>query len=101
MENNADKKLDNLFAAVRAEQPDTSTLEEHFETRLMARIAERRTNCTPWYMFAWRMIPAFAVIALLSAVCSFTFNPARSSDLYAAITVGQENRLNISYLSGE
>ena len=94
-----DKKLDRLFAAARAEQTDTSGLEAHFETRLMARIAERKTLGIPWYQLAWRMIPGFAVIVLISAACSFAFNPARSSDLFAGIT--SEDRLTISYLAGE
>lgn len=101
MADSADKKLDRLFAAARAEQADTSALEAHFETRLMARIAERKALNTPWYMLAWRMVPAFAVIALISAVCSAAFSPSRSGDLFASITNGYEDVVATSYLAGE
>ena len=98
---NADEKLDRLFAAARAEQPDTSSRELYFEIRLMARIAEQKNRSAPWYLLAWRMIPGFAVVTLITIACSITFNPARSSDLFAGITAGQEDRLTISYLAGE
>jgi hypothetical protein len=101
MGNNADRNLDRLFAMARAEKIDTTDLEECFETRLMALIAERRTASAPWYMFAWRMVPACSGIAFICAVCSFTFNPVRSSDMFAAITLGQEDRIATSDLLGE
>ncbi|MBT1073465.1 hypothetical protein [Pelotalea chapellei] len=100
MRNDGDQKLDALFATARREQPDTSALEAHFETRLMARLSERRTR-VPWQLMIWRMLPAFAVIALLILICSFTLNPARSSDLFAAITGGQEEQMARNYLLGE
>lgn len=101
MGDNADKKLDALFAAARAARADTADCEEYFETRLMARIAERKSRGVPWYALAWRMVPAFAVIVIITAVWSATVNPARSGDMFAAITAGQEDRLTISYLVGE
>lgn len=101
MRDDRDKKLDALFAMARREQPDTSALESHFETRLMARLTERKTGSIPWQQMIWRMVPAFAVIALLILVCSFTLNPARSSDLFAAITEGQEEQMARNYLLGE
>ena len=101
MDDNTDDRLDRLFAAVRSGRPDTAAVEAHFETRLMARIEERRVQGAAWYMLAWRMIPAFGVIAAISAICSVTFNPASSEDLFAAITTGQEEYLTNSYLTGE
>ena len=101
MSDDLDDRLERLLAAVRAGQPETWGVETHFETRLMARIGECRVQNTPWYMLVWRMIPLFAVIAAISAVCSMTFNPARSGDLFAAITAGQEEFLIRSYLTGE
>jgi hypothetical protein len=49
----------------------------------------------------WRMIPAFAVIAAISAVCSVTFNPSRSGDPFAGLTAGHEEYLAKSFLTGE
>lgn len=101
MSDNTDERLERLFAAARSARPDTSGLEEHFETRLMARIRERRAEPVPWYGLAWRMMPAFAVILAVIAVCTVSFNPARLQDPFAAITSGQEEQLAKSYLTGE
>lgn len=101
MDDNKDDRLERLFAAARSERPDTGEVEAHFETRLMARIGERRLRGAPWHMLTWRMIPAFAVIAAITAVCSLTFNPAGSGDLFAAITTGQDEYLINSYLTGD
>ena len=101
MGNSADDRLERIFAAARSGGPDTAPLEEHFETRLMARIAERNALNSPWYLLAWRMIPGFAVATLIAAACSMIFNPIRYSDLFAGITTGKEDRITISSLAGE
>jgi hypothetical protein len=101
MKLNADERLDRLFALAHSEKPDTSIRQEHFETRVMARLCERRQTTSPWYSLAWRMIPIFAVIAAISVVCSMTFTPSHSGDLFAAISSGQEEYLANSYLTGE
>jgi len=101
MSDDTDKRLEKLFAAARSARPDTSAREEHFETRLMARIQERRSEPVPWYGLAWRMMPAFAVIVAIIAVCTVSFNPGRFQDPFAAITAGQEEQLAMSYLTGE
>ncbi|HEX9080084.1 MAG TPA: hypothetical protein VF795_10875 [Desulfuromonadaceae bacterium] len=96
-----EEKLDRLFADARSRRPDTSARELNFETRLMARIRERREAVTPWYTLVWRMIPAFAVVATVIAVCTASFQPAGSYDLFAAITNGHEEYLAQSFLTGE
>lgn len=101
MTDSADNRLERLLAAARSGGIDTAPLEEHFETRLMARIVERKSARMPWYQLAWRMIPGFAVATLIAAACSVIFNPARSSDLFAGITIGQEDTITISSLVGE
>jgi hypothetical protein len=93
--------LDTLFAVVRKDSVDTSTMEEHFETRLMAKIAELRERPTAWFMSVWRMIPVFAVLTALIAVCSITFVETRPDDLFATITTGQEDLMARSFLPGE
>ena len=54
--------LDELFAAVRAEAPNTEGAEFAFETRLLARIREERSSS--WFSWAWRLSPYFAALAL-------------------------------------
>ena len=75
MSDNGDERLDRLFAAARNARVDTSALEEHFETRLMARLRERRREGIPWYALMWRMVPVFAVLVVLIAVYSASYRP--------------------------
>jgi len=100
MKNNADMRLEQLLAAARDERIDTGSAEEFFETRLLARIGELRE--TPfWYALVWKMVPMFAVLAAVVAISAVAFNPSRKSDVFAAITGGQEMTLAGNYLTGE
>jgi hypothetical protein len=101
MKDNMDEQLDRIFAAARAEQADTSASEEFFEARLMARIRVQNERAEPWYGAAWRLLPAFAAVAAMITVCTFTFTPSKSNDIFAAITIGQDENAGISYLTGE
>lgn len=102
MKEYTDESLDRLFAAGRSDAIDTSNLEEHFETRLMARIAERSERRSAWFQPVWRMIPVFAVLTVLIAVGSITFTETHpDDDLFASITSGQDDLMARSYLSGE
>jgi len=101
MKDKMDQRLDRLFAAARAEQADMSPADEFFESRLLARIKEQRESAVPWYAAAWRLLPAFAAVSAMITVCALTFNPAESSDIFAAISSGQDEIVAISYLAGE
>ncbi len=101
MKNRADERLDQLFAAARAERIDIDALEAHFETRLLARISELRSEPTPWYAFAWKMVPIFAVVAVIISATSFTLAPSHSSDVFAALSGDQDEVAASSYLIGE
>jgi peptidoglycan/LPS O-acetylase OafA/YrhL len=101
MKDNMDERLERLFAAARDERFDLSVDDGFFETRLMARIRERNGFAEPWYGAAWRLLPAFAAVAAMITVCTLTFSPSKSSDIFAAITIGQDEIAGLSYLSGE
>ena len=102
MRDNRDNRLDELFELARREAPDTSRQEDHFETRLMAMLAERRSGETsPWQRLVWRMVPAFAAIAAVLLICSLAMNPARSGDPFAAITGGYDDQVARNYLLGD
>jgi hypothetical protein len=68
MNNSSPNPLDALFALARENRPDTSRAEYGFETRLMARLRERRMPdpVSIWSVMTWRMAPFFAagVVAL-------------------------------------
>ncbi len=100
MEDKTNKRLEQLFSAARDAAPDTSAMEAHFETRVMARIREQREKTAPWFGLVWRMIPIFAVVAAIAAICNMSFNPDHSQDMFAAITNGQEDYAG-SFLTGE
>jgi hypothetical protein len=101
MSDNGDERLERFFAASRNARMDTSALEEHFETRLMARLRERRREGIPWYALMWRMVPVFTVLVVLIAVYSISYKPLSSGDLFAAISSGQEEYLAQNVLTGE
>jgi hypothetical protein len=101
MHDRRDEQLDRLFKAVRDEPVDTSALEEHFETRLLARISELRTPSLPWYAMAWRMVPAFALVAAAITICAYIYTPPAPHDLFAAISDDQEEVAGTSILTGE
>jgi len=100
MRDEREDRLERLFAAARSEPSDTEAV-EFFEGRLMARLRERREVRRPWYELAWRCVPAFALITVILAVCSITIGPSVPTDLFAAISNGQEEYLAKSYLAGE
>jgi hypothetical protein len=62
--------LDALFAAARQCRPDTSRAEFGFETRLMARLRERRQpdSLSLWSVVTWRMVPFFGACAVALAL---------------------------------
>lgn len=101
MNDRLDKRLDRLFEASRAEPVDTTAQEEHFETRLMARISELRTPSLPWYALAWRMVPAFALVAAAITIGALTYTPRGSNDMFAALSDEQEELYASSFLTGE
>lgn len=100
MKDTYDVRLDRLFTAARKDRVATNREEEFFETRLLARLREQRETA-PWYSQVWRMVPFFAVLALVIAICTVSFSPSRTSDMFAAITNSQESIYAGSYLAGE
>lgn len=100
MNHNEDENLDRLFAAARPFSPDTSEQENHFETRVMARILEQRSPRTMWLSWVWRFIPAFAVVVVILGAATLITETNRSPDILAAIVNGHEHQLITSYLTG-
>jgi hypothetical protein len=82
--------LDALFAAARAQRPDTSRAEHGFETRLMARLRERRQPdaASLWSVVTWRMAPFFAACVVALALWQANV-PTDSDD--AAVVSGLNN----------
>ncbi|HUK84155.1 MAG TPA: hypothetical protein VLZ12_16165 [Verrucomicrobiae bacterium] len=91
--------LDNLFRAARDATRDTTRAELGFETRLLARIRAERAQATPWFAFAWKLLPAFAAIVIALGVWNYA--AASAVDLPTAIVGNTDESALASYLTGE
>lgn len=103
MNDNTDEKLDRLFAAARSVSLDTSAREDFFETRVVARIREKRERRLPWFSWAWRLVPVFviAVIVLGSANLMLDRDGDGSADIFSAIASSHDEYQVVAYLEGE
>ncbi len=97
MKDDRDELLDRLFQAARGRKADTCVMEEHFETRLMARLAERREGRGAWSAWAWRLAPWFATVAILVGVAGYLFDPGRANDLSAMYNGTYEYQVSSLY----
>jgi hypothetical protein len=84
----AEDPLDRLFAAARADEPDTARLDLGFESRVLARIREERTGS--WFAWAMRMCPYFAALALAAGAWAYLNSDGlpESESLTAALREG-------------
>lgn len=98
MTDDSEKRLDALFAAARAQKPDTSRLEYGFETRLMARI-RCGEKPQPWYTYAWRLSPVFACIVLALGI--WTCCTPQDSDIQTIVTSTADESQILEYLTGK
>jgi len=89
-ENSKPDHLDALFATAREHRPDTSRAEYGFETRLLARLRERRQPdaVSLWSVVTWRMAPFFAVCVVALALWQAEVS-SESND--AAVAAGLNN----------
>jgi hypothetical protein len=101
MKTDSDDRLNSLFAAARGARPDTSAIEGHFETRLLARIRERREQGQAWFYWVLRLAPAFTVIAIVLGISNFAMNGTRYPDVFTAIAGDQAEYQMVSYLEDE
>ena len=100
MKDEKDLLLDQLFLTVRTMELDTGNIEEHFETRLMARLEEHRQGWALWSAWTWRLVPWFSIIVIIVAVGSVLMDPARSSDMFAVFTNGFDEYQATSLIAG-
>ncbi len=98
MNDNMDEKLDSLFAAARSVRADTSAGEEHFETRLMARLRERREGSQPWYFWTWRLAPVFMVIVIILGVSNMVIERDSSSDIFSVASNDHSEYQIVGYM---
>lgn len=100
MKDERDEFLDGLFRKARLMKPDADAMEEHFETRLMAVMEEKRRDQAVWSAWTWRLVPWLAIIVVIVGIGAFTVDPVQSSDLFAAFTGGDDDYQITSMLAG-
>lgn len=98
MRDDAERRLDSLFAAARAVRPDISAAEEFFETRMMARIRETRESLRPWFSWVWRLTPAFMSLVLVLAVYTMFMDESKSPDIFSAMENDHAEYQLINYI---
>ena len=100
MKDERDELLDNLFRTARTMKPDTAAVEEHFETRLMASIGERRNSQELWSFWIWRLVPVFSAMVIVLGIGSVFMDPGTSNDLSSLFINGYEEYLTTSLIAG-
>jgi hypothetical protein len=96
-----DDQLNELFKTARTAKPDTARVEFGFETRLLARLRAGKQTETPWFAFAWKLMPVFAAIVMALGVWNFAGIRSDPTDLNAAISADTDESPVASYLAGE
>jgi hypothetical protein len=100
MKDEKDELLDELFRKSRLMKPDTGSVEEHFETRLLAVMEEKRNDQAVWSAWSWRLVPWLAIFVVIVGIGSFTIDPVRSSDLFATFTSSDDDNQITNMLAG-
>ena len=100
MKDERDELLDDLFSKARLLQPDTAYVEEHFETRLMAVLEEKKNDRELWSAWAWRLLPWLTVIVIVIGIGNYTIDPGGSGDPFAAFTSGDDDYQVSSMIAG-
>lgn len=103
MNDNADNRLDALFAAARQNSTDTSRAEWGFETRVMARLREEGSPFASVVTWAWKLCPFFAALAVATALWSRTESARVETEeyLFAQVSNKAEEKVLFTYLTGE
>jgi hypothetical protein len=101
MKNEKDERLERIFARAREAAPDISAVERGFETRVMARIRERREAPERWIAWAWRLAPVFLALTIVLGTWSLVLDPVRPTDPGTAIASSAEEVAMVDFLTGE
>ena len=100
MNDDAEEKLNALFAAARADERDTSRVEFGFETRLAARLRdEGGGSLSAW---AWKLCPFFAALTLAAAWWGHVnLRAEAATEVVAAATQENAEQVLLAYMTGE
>ncbi len=96
-----DKRLDDLFAAARRAEFYDAGRELGFETRVMSKIRTAREVRTPFFLWAWRLVPAFILVVVVLGIWASVSEPPRLADLSDVSRIGNEETMLVASLTGE
>jgi len=100
MKDEKDILLDDLFRRARLMTPDTARSEEHFETRLMAAIEEKRNDKILWSVWAWRLVPWLTMLVIAIGIGGYSISSGGSGDPFSGVLSGDDD-YQVSMLAGE
>jgi hypothetical protein len=102
MENDpADNGLDRLFDKARKAVFYKPEAEYGFESRLMARIREKREDRRPFLLWAWRLIPVFVSIVIFLGIWTYMSESNQRFDLSAVAGINNEETMLTAFLTGQ
>lgn len=93
--------LERLFAAARKSQPYGDKVEYGFETRVMARIREKRDSRKLFSFWTWRLIPALVVLVLMLGSWTFLSEHGQLTGLSPLMGINGEEIMLVASLTGE
>jgi len=99
MNDDAEQKLNALFAAARATERDTSRAEFGFEARLAARLREESGGSL--FAWAWKLCPFFAALALAASWWGhLNLRAEAATQIVAEATQENAEQVLLAYMTG-
>ena len=96
-----DDRIERLFAAARKSQPYNTHLEYGFETRVMAKIRERRNGQKPFFSWAWRFMPTLVVVVMMLGAWTYISEQSQLIGLSSIAGINNEETMLVASLTGE
>ena len=102
MENDKhDERIDRLFAEARKSQPYESNLEYGFEARVLVKLREQRGAQKPFFLWAWRLIPAMVAVVMMLSAWTYLTEQGQLIGLSSIAGIGNEETMLVASLTGE
>jgi len=94
-------QIDRLFADARSHRPYDQNREHGFETRVMAKIKEQRVAQAPFFLWAWRLIPALSAAVLMLGIWTYAAERPQIIGLNLMAGINGEETMLVASLTGE
>ncbi|HTZ18725.1 MAG TPA: hypothetical protein VMB78_09845 [Dissulfurispiraceae bacterium] len=98
---NGDDRLERLFAAARKYDACDPKLQYGFETRMLTKIKEHRAASGPFFLWAWRLIPALFAMVLMLGAWIYITEHSQPIGLNSITGINNEETMLVASLTGE